>query len=81
MNQIMTWAGHGIPAGTSTGTHRILRLSAVLDRTGLGRSTLYAMVKRGRFPPQVTLSLRAVGWLEADVEAWIRQRVQGSFPS
>ncbi len=80
MDQRTAWAGHAIPAGATTGINRILRLGAVLDRTGLGRSTLYAMVKLGHFPPQVTLSLRTVGWLEADVEAWIQQRVQGSLP-
>ncbi len=81
MDNCTAWAGHNIPVGSSTRQNRILRLGAVLDRTGLGRSTLYLMVKKGRFPPQVTLGLRAVGWLEADVEAWIRQRVQGSVPS
>ncbi len=81
MDTGMAWAGHGNPAGLNIGNNRILRLGAVLDRTGLGRSTLYSMVKTGHFPPQVSLGLRAVGWLEADVEAWIRQRVQGSFPS
>ncbi|WP_066826528.1 helix-turn-helix transcriptional regulator [Sphingomonas mali] len=31
---------------------RILRLNAVLDRTGLSRSTLYRKVQTGTFPKQ-----------------------------
>ena len=74
MKSVLRWAGHPNPAGHN----RILRLGAVLERTGLSRSTLYQMAKEGRFPSQYALGHRAVGWLESDVEAWIMQRVQAS---
>src|SRR5690606_22278937 len=51
---------------------RILRLKAVLDRTGLCRSTLYRKMDGGTFPKNVQISSRCVGWRESAVEAWMR---------
>jgi len=51
---------------------RILRLNAVLDRTGLSRSTLYRKVERGTFPAQMRISERCIGWRESEVEQWLR---------
>ena len=48
----------------------------VETRTGLSRSTIYQYVKDGAFPKPVRLGLRAVGWLESDVSAWIATRVK-----
>ncbi len=50
---------------------RILRLSAVLLKTGLPKSGLYRLVKDGSFPRQVPLTARSVGWRESEVERWI----------
>jgi prophage regulatory protein len=51
---------------------RILRLNAVLDRTGLSRSTLYRKMQAGTFPRNVRISTRCAGWRESAVEAWMR---------
>lgn len=51
---------------------RMLRIKAVLERTGLSRSTLYRKVEEGRFPRQVALSTRCVAWRESAVNAWMR---------
>ena len=53
-------------------TDRILRLKAVLDRTGLCRSTLYRKMEDGSFPHNVQISTRGVGWRESAVEDWLR---------
>jgi len=53
----------------------ILRLPAVKAATGLSRSTIYERVRQGTFPPPVPLGGKAVGWLESEVSAWIRQTV------
>ncbi|MBL0726139.1 AlpA family phage regulatory protein [Piscinibacter sp. HJYY11] len=52
----------------------ILRLPAVKTRTGLGKSTIYLLIKKKRFPQQVVLSTRAVGWYEHDIDDWARSR-------
>ena len=57
---------------------RFLRLPEVLARTGLSRSTIYVRLDQGRFPRPVSLGGRAVGWIEAEVDEWIRQRIEAS---
>ena len=52
-------------------THTVLRLPAVKARTGLSRSTIYLRVSQGAFPAPVSLGGRAVGWIEAEVNAWL----------
>jgi prophage regulatory protein len=56
----------------------ILRLSGVQYKTGLSRSTIYAMMQRGEFPKNITLGARAVGWLDADIQAWIDSRISAT---
>ena len=57
---------------------RILRLSEVLARTGLARSTIYLRIAQGSFPKPISLGPRAVGWIEAEVDVWLRQRIEAS---
>jgi prophage regulatory protein len=51
---------------------RILRLPAVLDRTGLSRSTLYRKIQEGTFPKQIALGVRTAGWRESAVSRWMQ---------
>ena len=57
---------------------RFLRLPEVLARTGLSRSTIYVRLEQERFPRPVSLGARAVGWIEAEVDEWIRERIAAS---
>lgn len=50
----------------------ILRRSEVERATGLSRSTIYARIGDGTFPPPVALGPRAVGWRLVDIEAFLR---------
>lgn len=59
----------------------ILRLPAVKARTGLSRSTIYLRVSKGTFPKPVSLGPRAVGWIEAEVQQWLEQRIEQSRQS
>lgn len=54
---------------------RILRLNAVLDLTGLSRSTLYRKMQDGTFPKNVKLNTRCAGWRESMVEEWLRNPI------
>lgn len=56
----------------------ILRLPEVRARCGLSRSTIYQRVNDGKFPRPITLGGRAVGWLEAEVEAWLSAQIERS---
>jgi prophage regulatory protein len=62
-------------AGTSIG-HRILRLPQVCSMTGLGRSMIYQMEAEGRFPRRVPIGARAVGWVEGEIQDWLRGRIE-----
>jgi len=55
--------------------NQIFRLSDVLSRFGVSRSTWLTGVKRGTFPKPIKLSARAVGWLESDIERLLAERV------
>jgi prophage regulatory protein len=56
----------------------ILRLPAVMARTGLSRSTIYLNIAKGLFPSPIQLGARAVGWLEAEIQDWLEQRITAS---
>jgi prophage regulatory protein len=57
-------------------THQvILRLPVVKARTALSRSSIYKFIIAGQFPKSVRLGPRAVGWLESEIDEWIKARV------
>ena len=53
---------------------RFIRLDAVANRTGMGRSTILAWEATARFPRAVRLSTTLRVWLEADVDEWVREQ-------
>ena len=50
---------------------RLIKLRAVLEITGISKSSLYRKVSAGTFPPPVRQGLRTVAWRESEVLAWI----------
>ena len=58
--------------------YNILRLPQVKSQTGLSRSAIYQRIADGIFPKQIDLGGRAVGWLESDIQNWIKQRLAAS---
>lgn len=65
----------------------IIRRNQVEARTGLSRSTIYAKLRCNpkrpsdydpTFPRPVSLGAKAVGWIEAEVDAWLAGRVEKS---
>lgn len=56
----------------------VLRLRDVIERVRLSKSTVYAKVAEGSFPAPVRLSARAVGFIESEVDAWLKDRIQNS---
>lgn len=54
----------------------LMRMPAVLSRTGLARSKLYELVASDQFPRPVKLSGRLNAWPENEVDAWIKARLQ-----
>ena len=54
---------------------RIIRLPAVEVKTGLKHSAIYQKMAEGTFPRPVPLGPKAVGWVEAEIDRWIDERV------
>ena len=61
-------------------TTKFLRLPEVQNRTGKSRSAIYQGVNDGTFPKPIKLGLRAVGWIEAEIEAHNRSCIDASRP-
>ena len=68
----------------------ILRRRQVEARTGLSRSSIYAKISPNpnrpgdydpTFPKPVSLGAKAVGWVEAEIDAWLSARVEKSRQS
>ncbi|AYM91576.1 AlpA family phage regulatory protein [Serratia sp. 3ACOL1] len=60
---------------------KVLRLPAVALKTGLSRSTIYDWMNPksprfdSTFPRPRSLGSQSVGWLEAELDEWILQRI------
>ena len=57
-------------------TGKILRLTEVLNLTGLSRSTIDRLETAGIFPARRSIGAKAVGWIESEVKDWIQQLAQ-----
>lgn len=60
------------------GAPTILRRKQVESRTGLSCSTLYLRMSEGTFPKSISLGDNSVGWIEAEINCWIEQRIKQS---
>jgi prophage regulatory protein len=54
---------------------RIIRLPEVEHKVGYRHTTIYALMAEGRFPRSIPLGSKARGWIESEVDDWIRERV------
>jgi prophage regulatory protein len=59
-------------------THTILRLPQVISEVGLSRSAIYQRISEDRFPKQINLGGRSVGWLASEIQSWIKSRLADS---
>jgi prophage regulatory protein len=50
---------------------RLLRLAEVSRRVGLGKSMIYDLIRKGRFPKPYKISPFAARWSERELVAWI----------
>ena len=57
---------------------KIIRRPEVESITGLSRSSIYAKMENGTFPKGVKLSERSVGWLEHEIQEWLKNRISAT---
>jgi len=54
----------------------IWRMTTLKSKNGLGRTTIYDLMKDGRFPKSRRIAgAHAVGWDSLEVEAWIAEQL------
>jgi prophage regulatory protein len=58
-------------AETSERPERLIKLDEVCRRVGLGKSMVYDLIKKERFPAPYKVSPFASRWSESEVVAWI----------
>jgi len=54
---------------------RLLRFPTVRERTGLSRSTIWRLERRGEFPKHYRIAPNVVAWSEQEVSHWIEERL------
>ena len=61
-------------------SRRFMRLPAVKQAVGLGRTAIYEKIKSGEFPAPYPLSNngRAVAWASDEIDRWIESRIQAA---
>ena len=54
---------------------QLLRLPAVIERTGWSRSAIYRSEAAGTFPRRVKLGERASAWVAREIEQFVAERI------
>lgn len=57
---------------------RFLDLKEVKQITGLSRSSIYSYVQKATFPKSVLIGKRKVGWIKAEVDAWVAAKISAA---
>jgi prophage regulatory protein len=63
------------PRIPTVGRPMVIKLKSVMKQTALSRTTIYKRMKEGKFPEQVPLGGRAVGWNEQEVDDWLNAQM------
>lgn len=51
---------------------RLIRIQEMMDKVGIAKSTVWYMVKEGKFPKPKKLSPRVTVWVEAEIDEFIK---------
>ena len=57
---------------------KMLRLPAVMERTGISRASIWAKAKIGEFPAPIKLGPRTTAWNSDEVDEWIANKIAES---
>ena len=54
---------------------RFIRIREAIKKTGLSKSSIYDLMAQGHFPKTIRLGGRSVAFVEAEVDAWMVERI------
>lgn len=60
---------------------RVLRAAETCRRVGISRQTLWTWSRKGLFPPSRKIGPNTIGWLESELDQWIRERAIAIGPN
>lgn len=50
----------------------LIRIKAVMDRTGIGRTSIYKRINEGTFPAPVKIG-NSSAWVESEIDEWVNK--------
>ena len=53
---------------------KYLRIKEVVEKLSVGKSTIYAWIKQGRFPEPIRITQYCAVWKDADIDEWVRSK-------
>ena len=59
---------------------RYIRFKELRQRVPLGRTTIWNMIREGRFPRSRRIGKAAMAWLDTEVDEWIRKQAGSEDP-
>lgn len=57
---------------------RLIRLSEVMNKTGFGKAWIYRLISQNRFPQPVKIGIRAIAFIESEIDEWIQLTIEKS---
>ena len=67
-------SGGEAPAPKAANLDKIIRIKDVLELTGLSRTTLWRLEKKGQFPARLPLTAGSVGWRLREIKKWVDEK-------
>jgi prophage regulatory protein len=53
-----------------------IRLPQVLYLTGLGKTSIYKLMRNNAFPQPTSFGARRIAWRRSDIQFWIESKIQ-----
>lgn len=62
-------------------SEKLLRISAVVEATGISRSLIYQKIKAGKFPAPIRIDeeTRVAVWPSSAIDAWISATINNAI--
>lgn len=57
-------------------TEQFLRIGEVAARTTFSKPHIYTLIRQGKFPKPVKLSVNTSAWLKSEIDAWLDSRIE-----
>jgi len=57
---------------------KLIRLSAVINKTGYSKSWIYKLINLKQFPQPIKIGSRAVAFIEGEIDEWIEALISKS---